>query len=110
MASFGKGAIFFILFFLWCAYIIVGIFVFAHAEGKMERENHEQVEGRNTSSLKAATMEKHNMTAAEFEALAEKIRETHDDSYDERRWSYGDSFWFVISLLTTIGKNGETLF
>lgn len=24
-----------------------------------------------------------------------------------RRWNYGDSFWFVFVLLTTVGKNWE---
>ena len=47
------------------------------------------------------------MTEAEFETLAKKIREvpnSHEDYQDERRWNYIDSFWFVVVLLTTIGK------
>ena len=112
MASIGKGVIFLILFLLWCAYVIIGIFVFRAAEGNVEREEeregHEQTERWSMSELRAATMQKHNMTAAEFDTLAGKIRETRDDYYDERRWSYGESFWFVFVLLTTIGKKDLT--
>ena len=111
MASIGKGLIFLILLFLWLAYVIIGIFVFKAVEGNVEREeeiqNQELTERWNMSELRAATMQKHNMTAAEFDTLLGKIRETpktHDDYYDERRWSYGESFWFVFALLTTIGK------
>ena len=114
MASIGKGIIFLILLFLWLAYVIIGIFVFRAVEDNVEREeeiqNQEQAEGRNMSELRAATMQRHNMTATEFDTLLGKIRETpktHDDYYDERRWSYGESFWFVFALLTTIGKKGK---
>ena len=112
MASIGKGLIFLVLFLLWCAYVVIGIFVFTAAEGNVERETPEQKERWNMSELRAATMQKHNMTTAEFDALAEKIRETretHDDYYVERRWNYGDSFWFVVVLLTTVGKNRENI-
>lgn len=112
MASIGKGVIFLILFLLWCAYVVIGIFVFTAAEGNVERETHKQKERWNMSELRAAAMQKHKMTATEFDALAGKIRETretHDDYYDERRWNYGDSFWFVVVLLTTIGKNRENM-
>ena len=27
-----------------------------------------------------------------------------EDHYYRREWNYGDSFWFVVVLLTTIGK------
>ena len=64
MASIGKGAIFLILFILWCSYVIIGILVFKAVENSAERE---------------------------------------DYSY-RREWNYGDSFWFVVVLLTTIGK------
>ena len=114
MASIGKGLIFLILLLLWLAYVIIGMFVFRAAEGNVEREgeiaNEEQKERWNMSELRAATMQKHNMTAAEFDTLAGKIRETpkaDDDYYDERRWTYGESFWFVFVLLTTIGKKGK---
>lgn len=108
MAPFGKGTIFLILFLLWCGYIVIGIFVFSAAEGNVERTYHEEKQRWNMSELQAATMQKHNMTAAEFDALAKKIRETREDYYHERRWNYVDSFWFVVVLLTTIGKNGKT--
>lgn len=112
MASVGRGVIFLILFVLWSAYVIIGMFVFRAAEGNVEREEregHEDTDRRSMSELRAATMLKHNMTAAEFDSLAGKIRETHDDYHDERQWSYGESFWFVFVLLTTIGKNkGKT--
>ena len=111
MASIGKGVIFLILFLLWCAYVIIGMFVFRAAEGNVEREEErekqEKTERWSMSELRTATMQKHNMTAAEFDTLAGKIREnreSHDDYYDERQWSYGESFWFVFILLTTIGK------
>ena len=107
MASIGKGVIFLVLFLLWCAYVIIGMFVFRAAERGKERENQEKTERWSMSELRATTMQKHNMTAAEFDTLAGKIREnreTHDDYYDEQRWSYGESFWFVFVLLTTIGK------
>lgn len=114
MASIGKGVIFLILFLLWCAYVIIGMFVFRAAEGNVEREeereNQEKTERWSMSELRAATMQKHNMTAAEFNTLAGKIRETretHDEYYDEQRWSYGESFWFVFVLLTTIGNKGK---
>lgn len=114
MASIGKGLIFLFLFLLWLAYVIIGIFVFKAAEGNVERkgeiENQEQTERWNMSEVRAATMQKHNMTGAEFDTLSEKIQatsKTHDDYYDERRWSYGESFWFVFVLLTTIGKKGK---
>lgn len=56
-------------------------------------------------SLRAATMEKHNMTAAEFDDVAKKIREIRwEDPYEPPEWNYADSFWFVVVLLTTIGK------
>lgn len=109
MAPFGKGAIFLILFLLWCGYAVIGIFVFSATEGNVERTNHEQKQRLNMTELQAATMEKYNMTKAEFDALAKKIRESHEDYYHERRWNHGDSFWFVVVLLTTIGKNGGTL-
>ena len=112
MASIGRGVIFLILFVLWSAYVIIGMFVFRAAESNVEREEregHEDTDRRSMSELRAATMLKHNMTAAEFDSLAGKIRETHDDYHDERQWSYGESFWFVFVLLTTIGKNeGKT--
>lgn len=108
MASIGRSVIFLILFVLWCAYVIIGMFVFRAAEGnaeKEEREDDKDADRWSMSELRAATMLKHNMTAAEFDSLAGKIRETHD----ERQWSYGESFWFVFVLLTTIGKNeGKT--
>lgn len=114
MASIGKGLTFLILFLLWLAYVIIGIFVFRAAEGNVEREieieTQQQTEHWNMSELRAATMQKHNMTAAEFDILLGEIRETpknHDNYYDERRWSYGESFWFVFVLLTTIGKKGK---
>ena len=114
MASIGKGLILLILLLLWLAYVIIGMFVFRAVEGNEEREgeieNQEQKERWNMSELRAATMQRHNMTAAEFDTLLAKIRETpktHDDYYDERRWSYGESFWFVFVLLTTIGKKGK---
>ena len=107
MAALGKGAIFLILFFLWCAYVVLGIFVFAATEGNVVHNFQERRERQNMTGLKAETMEKHNMTEAEFETLAKKIREvanSHKDYHDERRWNYIDSFWFVVVLLTTIGK------
>ena len=110
MASIGKGLIFLILLFLWLAYVIIGIFVFKAAEGNEEREEEIQNQEQAMSELRAATMQRHNMTAAEFDTLLGKIRETpktHDDYYDERQWSYGESFWFVFALLTTIGKKGK---
>ena len=115
MASIGKGLIFLILFLLWLAYVIIGVFVFRAAEGNVEREeeiaeNQEQMERGNMSELRTATMQMHNMTAAEFDTLLGKIRQTpktHDDYYDERRWSYEESFWFVFVLLTTIGTNAK---
>ncbi|XP_058948364.1 two pore potassium channel protein sup-9 [Pocillopora verrucosa] len=106
MAALGKGAIFLILFFLWCAYVVLGIFVFAATEGNVVHNSQERRERQNMTGLKAETMEKHNMTEAEFETLAKKIREvanSHKDYHDERRWNYIDSFWFVVVLLTTIG-------
>ena len=113
MASIGKGAIFLILFLLWCGYIVIGIFVFSAAEGNVERKNgnQEQKKRWNITELRAAAIEKHNMTAAEFDVLAKKIRETREfeNDYHEPRWNYFDSFWFVFVLLTTIGKKGETL-
>ena len=112
MASIGKGLIFLILFLLWLAYVIIGMFVFRAAESNVEREeeieNQELKERWNMSELRAATMQKHNMTAAEFDTLAGKIREmpkADDDHHDERRWTYGESFWFVFVLLTTIDKH-----
>ena len=30
-----------------------------------------------------------------------------EDHYYRYEWSYGDSFWFVVVLLTTIGKKGK---
>lgn len=107
MAALGKGAIFLILFFLWCAYVVLGIFVFAATEGNVVHNSQERRVRQNVTGLKAETMEKHNMTEAEFETLAKKIREvanSHEDYQDERRWNYIDSFWFVVVLLTTIGK------
>ena len=32
-----------------------------------------------------------------------------DDDYYERQWSHGDSAWFVIVLLTTIGEDTDIL-
>ena len=114
MASIGKGLILLILLLLWLAYVIIGMFVFRAVESNEDREgeieNQEQKEHWNMSELRAATMQRHNMTAAEFDTLLAKIRETpktHDDYDDERRWSYGESFWFVFVLLTTIGKKGK---
>ena len=30
-----------------------------------------------------------------------------EDRYYHHEWSNGDSFWFVVVLLTTIGKKGK---
>ena len=60
---------------------MIGIFVFTAVEGNVQRTYLEQEEGRNTSGV--------------------------DDDYYDRRWGDGDSFWFVIVLLTTIGKNTD---
>ena len=76
-----RGKIFLLLSLLWCAYVVIGIFVFTAVEGNVQRTYLEQEEGRNTSGV--------------------------DDDYYDRRWGYGDSFWFVIVLLTTIGKNTD---
>ena len=85
--------------------------MFRAAEGNVEeREDQQQTKRWSMSELRAATMQKHNMTAEEFDTLAGKIRETpttHDYYYDQRRWSYGESLWFVFILLTTIGKKGK---
>ena len=73
-----KGRIFLILLLLWCAYVVIGIFVFSAVEGTAQHTYPDRDAGGNISR--------------------------EDDDYDERRWGYGDSFWFVIVLLTTIGK------
>ena len=75
-----KGKIFLILLLLWCAYVVIGIFAFSAVEGDVQQTYPDREAGGNTSRKE-------------------------DDDYDERRrWGYGDSFWFVIVLLTTIGK------
>ena len=73
-----KGKIFLILLLLWCAYVVIGIFVFSAVEGNVQHSYPDREAEGNTSR--------------------------EDDNYHERRWGYGDSFWFVIVLLTTIGK------
>ena len=108
MASTEKWKVFLGLFIFWSAYIVIGIFVFSAVEGDVERPKSAKIEEQKISRLRAATMEKHNMTAAEFDDLAKKIRETQwEDHYEPQEWNYADSFWFVVVLLTTIGKPGE---
>ena len=41
-----------------------------------------------------------------FRAVENKAE--REDHYNYRvKWNYGDSFWFAVVLLTTIGKKGK---
>ena len=43
-----------------------------------------------------------------FRAVENKAEREDHYKYNYRdEWSYGDSFWFAVVLLTTIGKKGK---
>ena len=95
MASIGKGLILLILLLLWLAYVITGMFVFRAVEGNEEREgeieNQEQKERWNMSELRAATMQRHNMTQQSL---------THSSGRFEKR--------LKLTMIITMNDNGVT--
>ena len=75
--------------------MLVGAFVFLATEGRFESSESEDSEFR--------TM--FNISVEDHELLVEAVRnDTSSPSILKIPWTYGNSFYFVIVLITTIGE------
>jgi hypothetical protein len=82
--------------FAFLAVMLIGAFLFWATEGKRKISEPTEVDFQ--------TM--YNMSKQDYNLLLESVRnDTSSPTVDRLPWTFGNSFYFVLVLITTIGKH-----
>ena len=102
-----------VLFSLFAIYVTLGMVMFVAIEdGEGGASNEESTPTdlkKRREDLKRVTMAQYKMTSVEFDELYRQIRDSREaEESDESKWSYKNSFSFVVQVVTTVGEYTST--